>query len=87
MNASSWKRVVDQIAHQTQATEQIQPATTVDSDWLDALLFSPLAANDNSPPKVYYGPELPLTASTPRSSTTPTSDTQSIDPYHQIIEG
>ena len=34
-----------------------------------------------------YGPEQPLTASTPRAMATPTGEIQPTDPYHQIIPG
>ena len=34
-----------------------------------------------------YGPEQPLTASTPRAITTPVAEIQSTDPFHQIIPG
>ena len=85
--STSWKRAVNQIAQQTQTTQQTQPAATVDSNYLDSLPLSSLAADDSGPPEVYYGPEQPLTASTPRATTTPISDTQSIDPYCQIIPG
>ena len=34
-----------------------------------------------------YGPEQPLTASTPRATTTPVREIQPTDPYHQIIPG
>ena len=87
MNASSWKRAVDQIAQQTQTTQQTQPAATADSNWLDSLPLSSLAADDSGPRQVYYSPEQPLAASTPRTITTPTGDTQSLDPHHQIIPG
>ena len=36
---------------------------------------------------MYYDPERPLAASTPRATTTPIGDTQSNDLYHQIIPG
>ena len=34
-----------------------------------------------------YDPEQPLTASTPRATTTPVGEIQPTDPYHQIIPG
>ena len=34
-----------------------------------------------------YGPEQPLTASTPRATTTPVGEIQPTDPYCQIIPG
>ena len=87
MNASSWRRAVDLIAQQTQATQQIQAAATADSNQLETLLLSSLAANDSSPPQVNYSPEQPLAASTPRATTTPVGEIQPTDPYHQIIPG
>ena len=87
MNASSWKRAADQIAQQTQVIHQIESAATTDSNQLDSLPLSPLAADDSDLPEIQYHPEWPLIASTPRAITTPIGDTQSIDPYHQIIPG
>ena len=71
MNASSWRRAVDLIAWQTQATQEIQAVATADSNQLESLPLSSLAANDSSPPQVNYSPEQPLAASTPRATTTP----------------
>ena len=87
MNAFSWRKAVDFIAQQTQATQQIQAAATVDFNQLESLLLSSLAADDSGPPQVNYSPEQPLTASTPRATTTPIGETQPTDPYHQIILG
>ena len=74
MNASSWRKAVDLIAQGTQATQQIQAVATADSSKLENLLLSSLAANDSGPPQVNYGPEQPLTASTPRAITTPVGE-------------
>ena len=87
MNASSWRRAADLIAQQTQATQQIQAAATADSNQLESLPLSSLAANDSGPPQVNYSPEQPLAASTPRATTTPVGDIQPTDPYCQIIPG
>ena len=62
-------------------------AATADSNQLESLLLSSLAANDSGPPQVNYGPEQPLAASTPRATTTPVGEIQPTDPYHQIIPG
>ena len=78
---------MDLIAQVTQATQQIQAAATADSNQLESLLLSSLAANDSSPPQVNYGPEQPLTASTSRATTTSVGEIQPTDPYHQIIPG
>ena len=87
MNASSWRKAADLIAQVTQATQQIQAAATADSNQLESLLLSSLAVNDSGPPQVNYGPEQPLTASTPRAITTPVGETQPTDTCHQIIPG
>ena len=87
MNASSWRRATDLIAQQTQATQQIQAAATADSNQLESLPLSSLAANDSGPPQVNYSPEQPLAVSTPRATTAPVGEIQPTDPYHQIIPG
>ena len=87
MNASSWKRAADLIAQQTQATQQIQAAATADSNQLENLPLSSLAADDSGPPWVNYSPEQPLAASTPRATTTPVGEIQPTEPYCQIIPG
>ena len=85
MNASSWRKAVDLIAQGTQANQQVQAAATADSSQLESFSLSSLSANDSSPPQVNYGTEQPLTASTPRASSTSTQKTQATDTYHQII--
>ena len=87
MNASSWRKVADFIAKGTQATQQIQAAATADSNQLESLPLSSLAANDSGPPQVNYGPKQPVAASTPRATTTPVGEIQPTDPYCQIIPG
>ena len=87
MNASNWRKAADLIAQGTQATQQIQAAATADSNQLESLLLSSLAADDSSPPQVKYGPEQPLAASTPRATTTRVGEIQPTDPYCQIIPG
>ena len=87
MNASSWRKAADLIAQGTQAIQQIQAAATADSNQLESLPLSILAANDSGPPQVNYGPEQPLTASTPRAITTPVGEIQPTDTYHQIVPG
>ena len=87
INASNWRKAADLIAQGTQATQQIQAAATADSNQLESLLLSSLAADDSGPYQVNYGPEQPLTASTPRATTTPVGEIQPTDPYRQIIPG
>ena len=71
-NASSWRKAADLIAQGTQANQQVQAAATADSSQLESFSLSSLAANDSGPPQVNYGTEQPLTASTPRESSTST---------------
>ena len=78
---------MDFIAQGTQATQKIQAAATADSNQLDSLPLSSLAADDSGPPQGNYSPQQPLTASTPRATTTPVREIQPTDPYHQIIPG
>ena len=72
MNASSWRKAVDFVAQGTQANQQVQVAATVDTNQLESLSLSALAADDSGPPQVNYGTEQPLAASTPRASSTST---------------
>ena len=87
MNASSWRKAVDLIAQGTQANQQVQVAATADSSQLESLSLSALAADDSSPSQVNYDTEQPLTASTPRASSTSAREIQATDTYHQIIPG
>ena len=87
MNAFSWRKAADLISQGTQATQQIQAAATADSNQLESLPLSSLAADDSSPPQVNYGPEQSLTASTPRAITTHAGEIQPTNTYHQIIPG
>ena len=68
MNVSSWRKAAHLIAQGTQAT--------ADSNQLESLPLSSLAADDSSPPQVNYDPEQPLAASTPRATTTPVGEIQ-----------
>ena len=81
MNASSWRKAADLIAQETQATQQIQAVATADSNQLESLPLSSLAADDSGPPQVNYGTEQPLAASTPKAITTPAGEIQPTDTY------
>ena len=87
MNASSWRKAADLVAQGTQANQQVQAAATADSSQLESLPLSTLSADDSGPPQVNYGTEQPLTVSTPRATSTLTSETQTTNTYHQIIPG
>ena len=81
------EKAVDLIAQGTQANQQIQAAATADSNQLASFSLSSLAADDSGPPQVNYGTDQPLTASTPRATSTSARETQSTDTYRQIIPG
>ena len=87
MNASSWRKAVDLVAQGTQANQQVQAAAMAESNQLEILPLSALSADDSGPPQVTYGTEQPLTASTPRATSTSIPETQTTDTYRQIIPG
>ena len=86
MNASSWRKAADLIAQKTQANQQAQTVVTADSSKLESFPLSTLSADDSGPPQVNYGPEQPLTVSTPGANSTLTQETQADDTYRQIIQ-
>ena len=87
MNASSWRKAADLVAQGMQDNQEVQAAATADSSQLESLPLSALSADDSGPPQVNYGTEQPLTASTPRATSTSIPETQTTDTYHQIIPG
>ena len=87
MNASSWRKVADLVAQGTQANQQVQTVAIAESNQLESLPLSALSADHSSPPQVTYGTEQPLTASTPRATSTSIPETQTMDTHHQIIPG
>ena len=87
MNASSWRKAADLVAQGTQVNQQVQAAATVDNSQLESLPLSALSVDDSGPPQVNYGTEQPLTASTPRPTSTSIPETQTTDTYRQIIPG
>ena len=87
MNASSWRKAADLVAQGTQANQQVQAVATADSSQLESLPLSTLSADDSGLPQVTYGTEQPLTASTPRATSTSIPEIQTTDTYHQIMPG
>ena len=87
MNASSWRKAADLVAQGTQANQQVQAAAMAKSNQLESLPLSALTADDSGPPQMTYGSEQPLTASTPRATSTSIPETQTTETYHQIIPG
>ena len=87
MNASSWRKAADLVAQGTQANQQVWAAAMAESTQLESLPLSALSADDSGPPQVTYGTEQPLTASTPRATSTSIPETQTTDTHRQIIPG
>ena len=87
MNASSWRKAAGLVAQGTQANQQVQAAAMAESTQLESLPLSALSADDSGPPQVTYGTEQPLTASTPRATSTSIPETQITDTHCQIIPG
>ena len=75
MNASSWRKAVDLVAQVTPANPQVQAAAMAESKQLESLPLSALSADDSSPPQVTYDSQQPIATSTPRATSTSTSET------------
>ena len=86
MNASSWRKAVDLVAQSTPANPQVQAAATAESQQLESLPLSTLLVDDSGPPQVTYDSQQPIATSTPRATSTSTSEPPS-EVYHQIIPG
>ena len=86
MNASSWRKAADLVAQGIPANPQVQAAAMAESKQLESLPFSALSADDSGLPQVIYDLQQPLTSSTPRATSTSTSETPT-ETYHQIIPG
>ena len=86
MNASSWRKAADLVAQATPANPQVQAAATVESQQLESLPLSALSVDDSGPPKVTYDSQQPIATSTPRATSTLTSETPT-EAYRQIIPG
>ena len=86
MNASSWKKAVDLVAKVTPANLQVQVVAMAESQQLESLPLSVLSVDDSGPPQVTYDSQQPIATSTPRATSTVTSETPT-EAYHQIIPG
>ena len=84
MNASSWRKAVDLVAQATPANPQVQAVAMAESQQLESLPLSALSVDDSGPPQVTYDPQQPIAISTPRATSTLTSETPT-EAYHQII--
>ena len=86
MNASSWRKAADLVAQVTPANPQVQAAAMAESQQLESLPLSALSVDDSSPPRVTYDSQQPIATSTPRATSTLTSETLT-EAYRQIIPG
>ena len=77
---------MDLVAQTTPANPQVQAATTTELQQLESLPLSALSVDDSSPPQVTYDSQQPIATSTPRATSTSTSQTPT-EAYHQIIPG
>ena len=86
MNVSSWEKAADLVAKATPANLQVQVAAMAVSQQLESLPLSALSIEDSGPPQVTYDSQQPIATSTPRATSTVTSETPT-EAYHQIIPG
>ena len=86
MNASSWKKAADLVAKVTSANPQVQVAAMAESQQLESLPLSALSVDDSRLPQVTYDSQQPIATSTPRATSTVTSEIPT-EAYRQIIPG
>ena len=86
MNTSSWKKAADLVAKVTPVTPQAPAAATVESQNLQSLPLSALSVDDSGPLQVTYEPHQPIATSTPRATSTESSQL-STEAYRQILPG
>ena len=86
VNASSWEKAADLVAKVTPANPQVQVATTAESQQLESLPLGALSVDDSGPPQVTYDSQQPIATSTPRATSTVTSETPT-EAYCQILPG
>ena len=77
---------MDLVANATPANPQVQVAATTASQQLESLPLSALSIDDTGPPQVTYDSQQPIATSTPRATSTVTSETPT-EAYHQILPG
>ena len=86
MNTSSWRKAADLVTQGTPANLQVQEAAMAELKQLESLPLSALSADDSGPPQVTYDSQQPIATSTPRATSTSTSETPT-ETYCQIIPG
>ena len=77
---------MDLVAQATPANPQVQMAATAESQQLESLPLSVLSVDDSGLPQVTYDSQQPIATSTPRATSTFTSETPT-EAYCQIIAG
>ena len=86
MNASSWKKAANLVAKTTPGDSQVQVAAMAESQQLESLPVSALSIDESRPPQVTYDSQQPIATSTPRATSTVTSETPT-ETYCQILPG
>ena len=77
---------MDLVTQVTPVNLQVQAAAMAESKQLESLPLSTLSADDSGPPQVTYDSQQPTATSTPRATSTSTSETPT-EIYCQIIPG
>ena len=77
---------MDLVTQATPANSQVQAAAMAESKQLESLPLSALSADDSGLPQLTYDSQQPIATSTPRSTSTSTSETPT-ETYRQIIPG
>ena len=86
MYASCWKKAADLVAKVTPGNSQVQVAAMAESQQLESFPLSALSVDDSGPLQVTYDSQQPIATSTPRATSTVTSETPT-EAYHQILPG
>ena len=66
---------MDLVSQVTPANQKAQAAAMVESQQLESLPLSALSVDDRGPPQVTYDSQQPIATSTPRATSTLTSET------------
>ena len=77
---------MDLVAKAAPANLQVQVAATAESQQLESFPLSALSVDDSRPPQVTYDSQQPIATSTPRATSTVTSETPT-EAYRQILPG
>ena len=86
MNASSSKKAADLVAKAILTNPQVQAAAMAESQQFESLPLSALSVDDSRPLQVTYDSQQPIATSTPRATSTVTSETPT-EAYCQILPG